>query len=86
MAAKKTAKPDPVVKNRKEMIALIADKTGIPEVDVGLVIDYVGKELAVSLRAGVDVNLGELGTFKSADGTPTFKASKAFMTRFTGET
>ncbi len=86
MAAKKTAKPDPVVKNRKEMIALIADKTGIPAVDVGLVIDYVGKELAVSLRAGVDVNLGELGVFKSSDGTPTFKASKVFMTRFTGET
>lgn len=80
-AAKKTAAKttaEAVSVGRKELIKTIADRTGIPPVDVGLVIDGIIKETVAALRANGRVVLRELGTFSQDGGAATFTPSSAF--------
>jgi hypothetical protein len=69
---------EPLATDRKQLISLIAKRSGIPPVDVGLVLTELAQEIARTLAADGKVTLTELGTFTRVDGKPTFKASSAF--------
>jgi len=74
----KTMSDRPLATNKKQLIDLIADRTGIPPVDVGVVFQELIKSIAHALANDHKVTLSELGSFSRVDGKPTFKPSSAF--------
>lgn len=68
-----------VATSTKQLVSRIADKSGIPKVDVQVVFDVLTRELGATLAAGEKLTLTGVGVFAMNDGAVTFKAASTLL-------